>query len=75
MQRQRAERIVAHHVATGRFASIGSRSISGNSNQSTSPVCNAAAAVAGSGCTIHSTRSKFTTLPPEKYSGFSCRGT
>src|SRR5208283_2116383 len=39
----------------GDFFSIGSRSISGHSTQSTSPLCNAAEAVAGSGITCHST--------------------
>ena len=56
-------------------AASAARSISGCSIQSTSPVCSAAAAVEGSFWVIHSTRSKCTTLPPEMYSGFSCRGT
>ncbi len=48
---------------------MGSRSGSGFSHQSTSPACNAAAAVAGSGITCHSTRSKFASLGPLVQSG------
>ena len=50
-------------------SSIGSRSLGGFSHQSTSPFSSAAAAVAGSGMTIHSTRSKLTIFGPASQSG------
>jgi hypothetical protein len=54
---------------------IGSRSKVGRSYQSTSPAWIAAAAVAASGITSHSTRSKCITLPPAMLSAGSWRGT
>ena len=60
----------------GSLRSSGSRSGAGISSQSTSPARNAAAAVAGSGITIHSTRSTFTRFGPlVKPAGPSSRGT
>ena len=46
----------------------------GSSYQSISPACSAAAAVAGSGITIHSTRSTITRLPPASQEAGSLRG-
>ena len=46
--------------------SMGSRSNCGTCTQSTSPFCRAEEAVALSGMTRHSTRSKCTTLPPAR---------
>ena len=54
--------------------SSGTRSGIGVSHQSTSPLCNAAAAVAASGMTRHSTRSNATRLPPASQSPGSSRG-
>ncbi len=52
------------------------RSMVGCSHQSNSPAFIAAALVAGSGETVHSTRSKFTVFGPDVYSaGPSERGT
>jgi len=56
--------------------STGNRSGEGKSHQSISPVCNAPAAAALSGMTIHSTRSKLATLPPAVMrAGSLARGT
>ena len=49
--------------------SDGSRSGAVSSHQSISPDCSAAAAVAGSGMTCHSTRSKWATFGPAVASG------
>ena len=57
------------------FFRTGTRSAIGFSHQSISPFCNAAAAVAGSGMIIHSTRSTIICLPPASQEAFSCRGT
>src|ERR1700728_3611197 len=55
---------------------VGTRSIVGFSHQSNSPAIRAAAAVAGSGTTVHSTRSNQATLGPAANSGLpSLRGT
>ena len=62
-------------VTPGDWRSIGQRSINGTSSQSTSPVRRAAAAVAASGCTTHSTRWKCAALPPARKLGGSSRGT
>ena len=48
------------------MGSMGSRSNCGTCTQSTSPFCRAEEAVALSGMTRHSTRSKCTTLPPAR---------
>ena len=55
--------------------STGTRSEIGFSHQSTSPFCSAAEAVAGSGMTIHSTRSTRIFLPPASQDAGSSRGT
>ena len=59
----------------GSARSCGSRSMSGCSTQSTSPVRRAAAAVAASGITRHSTWSISARLPPAVALGGSLRGT
>ena len=59
-------------VATLFYRSSGSRSAVGFSHQSISPVRSAAALVATSGCTCHSTRSKCTTLGPDVKLGSPC---
>ncbi len=46
----------------------------GCSTKSISPLCNAAAAVAGSGMEIHSIRSTIARLAPARPSGSSARG-
>ena len=53
----------------------GTRSGIAISHQSTSPVCRAAAAVDGSGITIHSMRSATMRLPPAIHEASSGRGT
>jgi hypothetical protein len=55
--------------------SMGTRSISGFSSQSTSLRCRAAAAVELSGMIFHSTRSICTSLPPALALAGSWRGT
>ena len=56
------------------FPSIGSRSGSGESSQSTSPATSALAAVAASGMIRHSTRSTSTRYPPAEKLAGSSRG-
>ena len=55
-------------------AKVGRMSFDGFSHQSTSPFRSAAAAVAGSGITTHSTRSKPTTFGPAAQLGAPSRG-
>src|SRR5262249_44561015 len=58
----------AMSTATLRFLrNSGTRSEIGFSHQSISPLCSAAAAVAGSGITTHSTRSASIRLPPASH--------
>ena len=55
-------------------ANIVTRSKGILSTKSTSPDCSAFTAVCASGILIHSTRSTFTTLPPDVQLGGSLRG-
>ena len=62
-------------VTSGLAASTGQTSAGGFSHQSASPLFSAATFVIASGMYSHSTRSTFTTLPPEAQLGGSLRGT